>query len=81
MGRRGASNYLHIGAQARDRRKAMRLTQAEVAEMAQVSERFIREFEQGKTSVRLDKAASVLSLLGLDLVAVQYVPEALRDDG
>ncbi|MEX3517414.1 type II toxin-antitoxin system Y4mF family antitoxin [Corynebacterium camporealensis] len=78
MGRRGASGYTQIGAQARERRKAMKLSQAEVADMAEVSERFIREFEQGKTSVRMDKAAAVLTLLGLDLVAVQYVPEALR---
>ena len=48
----------------------MRLTQADVADLSMVSERFIREFEQGKRSVRLDKVEAV--------VAVQHVPEALR---
>ncbi|MCT2337964.1 helix-turn-helix domain-containing protein [Corynebacterium sp. p3-SID1056] len=56
----------------------MQLTQADVAELAMVSERFIREFEQGKPSVRLDKVEAVLAVLGLELAAVQHVPEALR---
>lgn len=67
-----------LGEQAREQRRAMRLTQADVADLSMVSERFIREFEQGKRSVRLDKVEAVLAVLGLDVVAVQHVPEALR---
>ena len=44
-----------LGEQAREQRRAMRLTQADVADLSMVSERFIREFVQGKRSVRLDK--------------------------
>ncbi|WP_244661232.1 helix-turn-helix domain-containing protein [Corynebacterium diphtheriae] len=69
---------LSLGEQAREQRRAMRLTQADVAALSMVSERFIREFEQGKRSVRLDKVEAVLAVLGLDVVAVQHVPEALR---
>lgn len=67
-----------LGEQAREQRRAMRLTQADVADLSMVSERFIREFEQGKRSVRLDKVEAVLAVLGLDVVVVQHVPEALR---
>nr|WP_259924162.1 helix-turn-helix transcriptional regulator [Corynebacterium sp. p3-SID1056] len=67
-----------IATQVREQRRAMQLTQADVAELAMVSERFIREFEQGKPSVRLDKVEAVLAVLGLELAAVQHVPEALR---
>lgn len=56
----------------------MNLTQEDVAELALVSERFIRDFEQGKTTVRMDKVEAVLNMLGLDLAAVQHIPEALR---
>ncbi|AEX81936.1 hypothetical protein CDHC04_1945 [Corynebacterium diphtheriae HC04] len=69
---------LSLGEQAREQRRAMRLTQADVAALSMVSERFIREFEQEKRSVRLDKVEAVLAVLGLDVVAVQHVPEALR---
>lgn len=67
-----------IGAQAREQRRAMNLTQEDVAELALVSERFIRDFEQGKNTVRMDKVEAVLNVLGLDLAAVQHIPEALR---
>jgi y4mF family transcriptional regulator len=46
------------------RRKAVKLTQAELAEKAGVGLRFIRELEQGKASIRLDKLNAVLALFG-----------------
>ena len=48
-------------------RKAARLTQPELAERAGVGLRFIRELEQGKPTVRLDKVKQVLDLLGHEL--------------
>ena len=44
-----------IGNALKTRRKEYQLRQEEVAEFAQVSERFVREVEKGKQTVRLDK--------------------------
>nr|WP_306238462.1 helix-turn-helix transcriptional regulator [Ornithinimicrobium sp. HY1745] len=49
-------------------RRALGLRQADLAALAGVSERFVRELESGKTSVRLDKVEPVLEALGLRLV-------------
>ena len=46
------------------RRKLLRLTQKELAQRAGVGLRFIREMEQGKQTLRLDKVNQVLSLFG-----------------
>ncbi|MBW8015025.1 MAG: helix-turn-helix transcriptional regulator [Planctomycetes bacterium] len=48
-------------------RKAAGLTQAELARRAGVGLRFVRELEQGKQTVRLDKVNQVLDLLGYEL--------------
>lgn len=48
-------------------RKAAGLTQVELADRAGVGLRFIRELEQGKPTVRLDKVKQVLDLLGYEL--------------
>lgn len=48
-------------------RKAAGLTQAQLAKRAGVGLRFIRELEQGKPTVRLDKVNRVLELLGHEL--------------
>lgn len=48
-------------------RKAAGLTQIELSRRANVGLRFIRELEQGKRTVRLDKVSQVLSLLGCEL--------------
>ncbi|MBN2063239.1 MAG: helix-turn-helix transcriptional regulator [Sedimentisphaerales bacterium] len=48
-------------------RKDAGLTQAQVAERAGVGLRFVRELEQGKPTVRLDKVNQVLGLLGCEL--------------
>lgn len=46
----------------KERRKLLGITQIELAEKAGVGLRFIRELEQGKESVRLDKVNTVLAL-------------------
>ena len=48
-------------------RKAAGLTQPELAERAGVGLRFVRELEQGKPTVRLDKVRQVLDLFGYEL--------------
>lgn len=48
----------------KDKRKAFNLTQEELALKAGVGLRFIRELEQGKETLRLDKVNQVLSLFG-----------------
>jgi len=53
----------------RQRRKELGLTQVEAADLAGVSERFVRLVEAGKVSVRLDKLEALLEVLGLELRA------------
>jgi y4mF family transcriptional regulator len=52
------------------KRKLVNLTQPELAEKAGVGLRFIRELEQGKESLRLDKVNQVLRLFGFEVGAV-----------
>ena len=51
----------------RESRRAARLTQPELAAKAGVGLRFIRNLEQGKTSLRTDTANKVLFLFGKQL--------------
>lgn len=46
------------------KRKAVGLTQPELAAKAGVGLRFLRELEQGKTTLRLDKVNRILHLFG-----------------
>ena len=48
----------------KERRKALGLTQYDLADRAGVGIRFIRDLEQGKASLRLDKVNQVLALFG-----------------
>jgi y4mF family transcriptional regulator len=54
----------------KERRKSVNLTQPELAEKAGVGLRFVRELEQGKLSLRLDKVNQVLRLFGYEVGAV-----------
>ena len=51
----------------KEKRRQLKLTQPELAERAGVGLRFIRELEQGKQSVRLDKVNQVLALFGSEI--------------
>ncbi len=57
-----------LSAFVKHRRKVLRLTQLELAEKAGVGLRFVRDLEQGKTSLRLDKVNQLLSLFGHNLI-------------
>lgn len=52
----------------RKRRRALGLRQADLADLAGCSERFVHTVENGKTTLRLDKLLDVLDVLGLELV-------------
>ena len=54
----------------KSKRKVANLTQVELAEKAGVGLRFIREIEQGKTTLRMDKVNQVLKLFGMQVGAV-----------
>lgn len=52
------------------KRKLVKLTQPELAGKAGVGLRFMRELEQGKETLRLDKVNQVLQLFGYQVGAV-----------
>ena len=58
-----------LASDVRTRRVALGLRQKDLAELAGTSERFIREVEHGKSTLRLDKLVAVLTALGLELRA------------
>ena len=53
-----------IGSKVKELRTKAALTQVELAKRVGVGLRFIRELEQGKATVRLDKVKQVLEFLG-----------------
>ena len=55
------------GEEIRQRRRELGLAQLELAELAGVSERFVRALEHDKPSVQLDYVRAVLDVLGLEL--------------
>lgn len=56
-----------IGALVRDRRKALRLSQADLANRLQVSQRYISHLESGKPTLQLGLVLRVLRELSVDL--------------
>lgn len=57
------------------RRSRAKLTQPELAEKAGVGLRFVRDLEQGKESLRLDKVNQVLKLFGYQVGPVPQIQE------
>ncbi|MCU1516894.1 MAG: family transcriptional regulator, partial [Pseudarthrobacter sp.] len=62
----------------RARRAALGLTQRDLADMAAVSERFVRFVEQGKPSLQLDSLTALLETLGLELRLTTKTSQAAR---
>ncbi|MCG8607238.1 type II toxin-antitoxin system Y4mF family antitoxin [bacterium] len=56
----------------KERRKLLKITQQGLAERSGVGLRFVRELEQGKQTLRLDKINQVLSLFGCKMAPVEY---------
>jgi HTH-type transcriptional regulator/antitoxin HipB len=70
-----------LAARVRSRRGDLGLTQRDLADMAGVSERFVRFVEQGKPSIQLDSLTAVLETLGLELRIATRTSEAARTLG
>lgn len=51
-------------------RKQYNLTQVDLSEKSGVGLRFVRELEQGKQTIRLDKASQIQNLFGYEIGAV-----------
>ena len=65
----------------KERRRSMGLTQKDLADRAGVGLRFIRDLEQGKTSLRLDKVNQVLALFGHRMEPVSFRMEVDNEEG
>lgn len=65
-----------LGEAARARRIELGLRQQDLAVLAGVSERLIREIEKGKPSLRLDTLLQVLDVLGFRIALTGF--DALR---
>ena len=57
-----------IGKFVKNERKKLGLTQEEFAMRSDLGLRFVRELEQGKTTVRLDKVNQALRMFGMEAV-------------
>jgi len=57
----------------KEKRGTTGLTQLELAEKAGVGLRFVRDIEQGKQTLRLDKVNQVLQLFGFELGPVEII--------
>lgn len=61
----------NISVYVKTKRKQNKLTQPELALKAGVGLRFVRDLEQGKNTLRMDKVNDVLRLFGEELGVVQ----------
>ena len=64
----------------KDKRNTAKLTQIELAEKAGVGLRFVRDLEQGKETVRLDKVNQILQLFGYQVGAVPINRNITEDE-
>lgn len=71
---------MDLAAFVKQRRKSVNLTQPELAEKAGVGLRFLRELEQGKKTLRIDKVNQVLWLFGYYVGAVPQRRDDQRGD-
>ena len=69
---------LNLAAFLKSRRKSVKLTQESLAERSGVGLRFIRDIEQGKINLRLDKINQVLDLFGHTMAPV--VTKSLKEN-
>jgi y4mF family transcriptional regulator len=60
-------NKMTLSGFIKEKRVSSRLTQPQLADKAGVGLRFVRDLEQGKETLRLDKVNQVLRLFGYEL--------------
>ncbi len=66
---------MELASFVKEKRKLVKLTQPEMALKAGVGLRFVRELEQGKESLRIDKVNKVLRLFDYEVGAVRVLKE------
>ena len=64
----------------KDKRRFANLTQVELAEKAGVGLRFVREMEQGKETLRMDKVNQVLKLFGYELGPLEMTRDIIINE-
>ncbi len=57
-----------LGKYVKEKRKEYGLTQVDLSQKSGVGLRFVRELEQGKETLRLDKVNQVLALFGSEMI-------------
>jgi len=57
------------------RRRALKMTQEDLAKRSGVGLRFVRDLEQGKKRLRMDKVNQILALFGHELGPVKMKAE------
>ena len=62
---------MSVSEYVKEMRRQYSLTQTDLSEKAGVGLRFVRELEQGKQTLRMDKVNQVLNLFGAELAPVQ----------
>lgn len=70
-------NSITLAMYVKEMRKQYNLTQVDLSEKSGVGLRFVRELEQGKQTIRLDKVNQVLNLFGMEVGAVPMQKEDL----
>jgi y4mF family transcriptional regulator len=73
-------NLNDISKHVKNRRKQSKLTQPEMALKAGVGLRFVRDLEQGKETMRVDKINDVLRLFGETLGVVSMNRQKLLEN-
>ena len=76
-----AENVRRLAVAVAERRRALKLTQIELARLAGCGPDFLYDLESGKTTVRLDKLLDVIAVLGLELRLAEGKRVLAVDDG
>lgn len=63
----------------KEKRKEFGLTQVDLSRKSGVGLRFVRELEQGKGTLRLDKVNQVLALFGAEMAPIKMEQEEKKD--
>lgn len=66
-------NMTRLAKYVKEKRKAFGLTQADLSQKSGVGLRFVRELEQGKETLRLDKVNQVLALFGAEMAPAKSI--------
>ena len=68
MGKNIIQNTAELGRKVRELRRAQKITQAQLAGLANTGIRFISDLENGKETCHIGKVLRVLETLGVDML-------------